>query len=246
LERSREAVLEVKNLSFSYGMVSALRGVSMEVGIGEFVALIGANGAGKSTFMATVLGISRASQGNILFMGKEITYKPTDRIVASGICLCPEGRGILPEMNVKDNLLLGAYHNRSAIDLSLSRVFKLFPILEERKGQSAGTLSGGQQQMLSIGRALMGAPKLLMLDEPSLGLAPLVVKEILEILLGLARDGQTILLSEQNVRKALQYASRAYVFETGRVMLEGASEDLMRNEAVIEAYLGGAASCSEG
>jgi branched-chain amino acid transport system ATP-binding protein len=135
---------------------------------------------------------------------------------------------------------LGAYHNRSAIDDSLSRVFRIFPILQERRGQSAVTLSGGQQQMLSIGRALMGAPKLLMLDEPSLGLAPLVVKEILEILHGLARDGQTILLSEQNVRKALQYALRAYVFETGKIVLEGASEELMRNEAVIEAYLGGA------
>jgi branched-chain amino acid transport system ATP-binding protein len=222
-------------------MVSALRGVNMEVDTGEFVALIGANGAGKSTFMATVLGITRASHGSILFLGEEITYSPTDRIVASGICLCPEGRGILPEMNVIDNLLLGAFHNRSATNRSLCRVFELFPILKERKGQCAGTLSGGQQQMLSIGRALMGAPKLLMLDEPSLGLAPLVVKEILEILSSLVENGQTILLSEQNVRKALQYASRAYVFETGKVVLEGPSKDLMRNEAVIEAYLGGTA-----
>jgi branched-chain amino acid transport system ATP-binding protein len=241
LEQTKKAVLRVKNLSFSYGMVSALRGVNMEVGAGEFVALIGANGAGKSTFMTTVLGITRASYGSILFMGEEVTYKPTNQIVASGISLCPEGRGILPEMNVMDNLLLGAFHNRSVTDRSLSHVFHLFPILEERKGQSVGTLSGGQQQMLSIGRALMGAPKLLMLDEPSLGLAPLVVKEILEILRSLVENGQTILLSEQNVRKALQYASRAYLFETGRVVLEGLSEDLMRNEAVIEAYLGGTA-----
>lgn len=241
MEQTKDEVLSVKDLSFAYGMVSALRQVSMEIRRGEFVALIGANGAGKSTFMATVLGINRASGGSVCFMGEKITHRPTDRIVASGICLCPEGRGILPEMNIMDNLLLGAYHNRSNIDQSLSRVFRIFPILAERKGQSAGTLSGGQQQMLSIGRALMGIPKLLMLDEPSLGLAPLLVREILEILHGLARDGQTILLAEQNVRKALQYASRAYVFETGKIVLAGPSEDLMKNEAVIEAYLGGSA-----
>lgn len=237
--RTSEPILTVRDLSFSYGMVAALGDVNIEVGKGEFVALIGANGAGKSTFMATVLGINQASKASICFMGEEITHRPTDRIVASGICLCPEGRGILPDMNVMDNLLLGAYHNRLATAASLSRVFGIFPILQGRRGQSAGTLSGGQQQMLSIGRALMGAPKLLMLDEPSLGLAPLVVKEILEILHGLALEGQTTLLAEQNVRKALQYASRAYVFETGKVALEGPSEELIKNEAVIEAYLGG-------
>jgi len=239
LAQTDAAVLQVENISVSYGIVSALKNVTVEVHEGELVALIGANGAGKSTFLETILGINRPGEGKISFLGQDITHKPTERIVSGGISLCPEGRGILPEMSVAENLLLGAYHNRKGIDEGFSRVFKLFPILEERKNQTAATLSGGQQQMLSVGRALMASPKLLMLDEPSLGLAPLVVNEVLEIVAQLAGEGYTVLLSEQNAKKALQYASRAYVFETGKVVLEGESAELMANEAVIQAYLGG-------
>jgi branched-chain amino acid transport system ATP-binding protein len=227
------------DVSVSYGIVSALRNVTLTIFEGEFVALIGANGAGKSTFVETVLGIQRPKSGTVSFMGQDITQKPTEQIVASGISLCPEGRGILWEMTVLENLLLGAYHNRRKIDQSMSRVFEIFPILQERLNQTAGTLSGGQQQMLSIARALMARTRLLMLDEPSLGLAPLVVNEVLEIIKKLSEEGYTIVLSEQNAKKALQYASRAYVFETGRIVLEGHSRQLMNNEAVIQAYLGG-------
>lgn len=239
MAQTEAAVLRVEELSVSYGIVSALKNVTLEVQEGELVALIGANGAGKSTFLATILGINRPREGRITFLGEDITHKPTERIVAGGIFLCPEGRGILPQMSVAENLLLGAYHNRRAINEGFARVFKLFPILAERRSQTAATLSGGQQQMLAIGRALMASPKLLMLDEPSLGLAPLVVNEVLEIVAQLAGEGYTVLLSEQNAKKALQYASRAYVFETGKVVLEGTPEELMANEAVIQAYLGG-------
>jgi branched-chain amino acid transport system ATP-binding protein len=239
LEQSNTSILRVEDLSVSYGMVSALVNVTMKALKGEFVTLIGANGAGKSTFLQTIIGISKPRQGKINFMGQDITLMSTDRIVAMGISMCPEGRGLLPKMTVLDNLLLGAYHSRHAINTSLKKVFETFPILEKRTKQSAGTLSGGEQQMLSIGRALMGSPKILMLDEPSLGLAPIVVNEVFQSIGQLAGGGYTILLSEQNAKKALDYASRGYVFETGRIVLEGNSEELKRNPAVVEAYLGG-------
>jgi branched-chain amino acid transport system ATP-binding protein len=223
-------------------MVSALTNVSIEIFHGEFVALIGANGAGKSTLLETIIGINRPRHGKIYLMGEDITDMPTDRIVAKGIALSPESRGILPQMTVTDNLLLGAYHNRQAIRKSMETIFKIFPILETRMKQSAGTLSGGEQQMLSVGRALMASPKLLMFDEPSLGLAPLVVNEIFRVIGNLAEVGYSILLSEQNSKKALDYAHRVYVFETGNIVIEGRSEELKHNQAVVEAYLGGGIS----
>lgn len=233
------AILSVNDLSVSYGMVSALVDVTIETYEGEFVALIGANGAGKSTLLETILGIVKPKKGKIDFNGKDITRMPTDKIVASGLSLCPEGRGILPQMTVQDNLLLGAFHNRKSIEPALSQSFEIFPVLKNRLNQLAGTLSGGEQQMLSIGRALMGAPQFLMLDEPSLGLAPIVVNEVFQSIDQLAKNGYTILLSEQNAKKALDYATRAYVFETGRIVLKGNSDDLKTNPAVTEAYLGG-------
>lgn len=229
----------MESISVSYGMVRAIENVDLEIYSGEIVALIGANGAGKSTLLETILGLHKSAIGRIVFLEEEITRKATEWIVAKGIALCPEGRGILHDMNVLDNLLLGAFNNRGRIAANLDLVFGLFPILKQRSSQMAGTLSGGQQQMLSIGRALMAQPRLLMLDEPSLGLAPMVVNDILEIVSKLARNGQTVLLSEQNAKKALQFSDRAYVFETGRVVLSGASNDLMNNESVINAYLGG-------
>jgi len=241
LAENSSSVLKVFDLSVSYGFISAVRNVNVELFEGEFVALIGANGAGKSTFLGTVLGIHRAVGGRVFFMGEEITHKTTDRIVAMGIALCPEERGILPLMSVLENLQLGAFHHRGFMKDGLNRVFELFPILWKRKQQAAGTLSGGEQQMLSIGRALMASPALLMLDEPSLGLAPLVVNELFKIIGNLAGDNHTILLAEQNARKALQYAKRGYVFETGKIVLEGSAQELMCNDEVIRVYLGGKA-----
>jgi branched-chain amino acid transport system ATP-binding protein len=239
LARNSQAVLQVSNLSVSYDALSALKAASIALFEGELVTLIGSNGAGKSTFLETIMGMQRPNSGRIFFQGEEITHRPTDRIVAMGIALCPEGRGTLPMMSVLENLLLGAFHQRTLIQDSLRMVSELFPILWRRKNQAAGTLSGGEQQMLSIGRALMASPALLMLDEPSLGLAPLIVNEVFKIIGGLAGERHTILLAEQNAKKALQYAKRGYVFETGEIVLEGDSQELMRNDAVITAYLGG-------
>jgi branched-chain amino acid transport system ATP-binding protein len=241
LAKNRSSVLKVLDLSVSYGFISALRNVSVELFAGEFVALIGANGAGKSTFLEAILGMHRAALGRIFFLGEEITHKTTDRIVALGIALCPEGRGILPLMSVLENLQLGAFHHREFMQEGLSRVSELFPILWKRKDQAAGTLSGGEQQMLSIGRALMASPRLLMLDEPSLGLAPLVINELFRIIGDLAGDSHTILLAEQNAKKALQYSKRGYVFETGRIVLEGSAQELANNDAVIRVFVGGRA-----
>ncbi len=239
LAKNRSTVLDVVGLSVAYGMVSALRQVSVRVLKGEFVALIGANGSGKSTFLESVMGLHKTTEGRITFLGDDITNKPTDRIVAAGMTLCPEGRGTLPQMSVLENLLLGAYHNRQAMNAQLEMVFELFPVLARKTDQSAGTLSGGEQQMLSIGRSLMASPKLLMLDEPSLGLAPKVIGEILNTISFLTQKGYAILLAEQNAKKALHYADRAYVFETGTIRHEGRAESLKRNQAVIDAYLGG-------
>ncbi len=236
---AKNSILKVEDISVSYGPVRALRHVSLEVSEGEIVALIGANGAGKSTLLETVIGINRVMSGTIMFMGKDITRTPTDRIVASGICLIPEGRGILPLMTVLENLQLGAYHLKADINEYLERVSQRFPVLGERSKQMAGTLSGGEQQMLSISRGLMSAPKLMMMDEPSLGLSPVLVAELFHTIAELNKEGYTILLSEQNAHKALGYAHRGYVFETGRIVLSGTGQELASDPGVRQAYLGG-------
>jgi len=236
---AKNSVLKVDDISVSYGPVKALRHISLEVNQGEIVALIGANGAGKSTLLETVLGIHHVDSGTIRFMGEDITRTPTDRIVASGICLIPEGRGILSLMTVLENLQLGAYHLEADINQYLGRVSHHFPVLGERSKQMAGTLSGGEQQMLSIGRGLMSAPKLMMMDEPSLGLSPVLVAELFKIIVDLNKEGYTILLSEQNARKALACAHRGYVFEIGSIVLSGTAQELASDPRVHQAYLGG-------
>ncbi len=236
--RSDPPLLSGRDLSVSYGHVNALRDASLEVFPGEIVVLIGANGAGKTTLLETVLGINAPRSGNIRFQGREIGRVAADRNVRAGLCLVPEGRGVFASMNVLDNLLLGAHNNMHAVNSSLRRVFQWFPILEERRKQVARTLSGGERQMLAIGRALMSAPRLIMVDEPSIGLAPIVVNDIFSILAGLNREGYTILLSEQNANKALRCAHRGYVLETGTVALSGPADRLLADPGVREAYLG--------
>jgi branched-chain amino acid transport system ATP-binding protein len=231
-------LLSVENLSVSYGHVNALKGASLEVHAGEIVVLIGANGAGKTTLLETVLGINPPVTGSITFEGHAIGGVNADRNVRAGLCLVPEGRGVFSSMNVIDNLLLGAHHNMRNVTKNLRRVFDWFPILEKRKDQIARTLSGGERQMLAIGRALMAAPKLIMVDEPSIGLAPIVVNDIFAILSRLNREGYAILLSEQNAYKALKCAHRGYVLETGTVTLSGSAEQLLNDPGVKEAYLG--------
>jgi branched-chain amino acid transport system ATP-binding protein len=231
-------LLEVKDLTVSYGHVTALKGVTVEVRRGEIVVLIGANGAGKSTLLETVLGINTPSSGTVSFKGAPIAGVPADRNVRSGICLVPEGRGVFAAMTVLDNLLLGAHHDMGHARERLERVYQWFPILAERKAQVARTLSGGERQMLAIGRALMSSPELVMIDEPSIGLAPIVVNDIFRIVQMLNREGYTILLSEQNAYKALKCAHRGYVLETGTVSLSGTAEELLRDSGVREAYLG--------
>jgi branched-chain amino acid transport system ATP-binding protein len=233
------SVLTVENLHVSYGPIQALRGVNIEVNEGEIVVLIGANGAGKTTLVETILGLTRAAVGCIRFMEEDITHKKTEHIVASGVCLVPEGRGILPLMTVMENLLLGAYHFKGDINESFKLIYSLFPVLRERTAQMAGTLSGGEQQMLSVARGLMSRPRLMMLDEPSLGLAPSIVKELFKKIADLNREGYTILLSEQNARQALQCAHRGYVFGTGEIVLSGDAKELIRSSRVQQAYLGG-------
>ena len=231
-------VLEVRDLQKTFGAVVAAKDINVTVDEHEIIGIIGANGAGKSSLLSAVAGLVGRSEGRITFDGQDITRRRTDEIVRAGISLCPEGRGILPRMSVRENLLLGAYHQRAQAARNLERVHTLFPILHERHGQMAGTLSGGQQQMLSIGRALMSEPRLLMLDEPSLGLAPIVVHEILETVAALAKDGMTILLSEESAKKALEFADRAYVLETGNIVLEDTASALLGDEALTAAYLG--------
>jgi branched-chain amino acid transport system ATP-binding protein len=233
-----EVLLRVDNLSVSYGHISALREVSLEVRRGEIVVLIGANGAGKSTLLETTLGINTPDGGEILFKGRSIAGLSADRNVRGGICLVPEGRGVFASMSVLDNLLLGAHHNMRNVGRNLKRVFEWFSILETRKNQVARTLSGGERQMLAIGRALMSAPELIMVDEPSLGLAPIVVNGIFDILVNLNKEGYTILLSEQNAYKGLKIAHRGYVLETGKVTLSGCAVDLLNDPGVRAAYIG--------
>ncbi|MCX7028291.1 MAG: ABC transporter ATP-binding protein [Spirochaetes bacterium] len=231
-------LLKVENLSVSYGHINALKGVSIEVFPGEIVVLIGANGAGKTTLLSTILGITSSTSGSIIFDDHRIDKEPVDRNVRKGVCLVPEGRGVFAGMTVLDNLLLGAHHNLQNKDKHLERVFNWFPILKERKNQVAKTLSGGERQMLSIGRGLMSAPKLILVDEPSIGLAPIVVNDIFNILVMLNKEGYTILLSEQNAYKALKCAHRGYVLETGSVTLAGTSDRLLNDPGVKAAYLG--------
>jgi branched-chain amino acid transport system ATP-binding protein len=234
-------MLQVTELRSGYGAIEALKGISLEVQEGELVSILGANGAGKTTLLKTIAGLLAPRRGRVLFMGREISGRPPDQILREGIALVPERRRIFGPLRVLDNLLLGAYARRGDGDVSqrLETVYGLFPVLRERRAQLGGTLSGGEQQMLAIGRALMSRPRLLLLDEPSLGLAPLVVREIFRLLADLRRGGTTILLVEQNARMGLQIADRAYVLETGRVKLEGRAAALLEDEGLKAAYLGG-------
>jgi branched-chain amino acid transport system ATP-binding protein len=233
-------VLELTDVHVRYGNIRALQGVSLRVESGELVALIGSNGAGKSTTLRTISGLLRPAQGTITFEGADITTAATDRIVARGISHCPEGRRIFGSLTVLENLRLGAVSrsDSTAVAADLEMVFELFPLLKERLGQAGGTLSGGEQQMLAIGRALMSRPRLLLLDEPSLGLAPLMVERIFATIAELRRQGRTILLVEQNVHQALDVADRAYVLETGRIMLDGPASVLRHDPKVEQSYLG--------
>jgi branched-chain amino acid transport system ATP-binding protein len=232
--------LKIENLKVSYGSIKALKGVSLEVEKGEIVTLIGSNGAGKSTLMNSVSGIIPAESGKIIFDGKDITNKPPQKIVKSGLILCPEGRQVFPKMSIYENLMMGAItiNSKQEIQNNLEKAYELFPILKERSKQMAGTLSGGEQQMLAVGRALMSSPKLLMLDEPSLGLAPLIIQEIFNLIGRINKMGTTILLVEQNARMALKISHKAYVLETGNVVLSGAADDMRNNMDIQKAYLG--------
>ena len=235
-------ILEVNNLHVNYGMIRAIRGIDFYVDEGEIVTLIGANGAGKSTIMNSVMGVVPIADGKVRWNGTDITAWKTERIVKSGIVLCPEGRLIFPELTVLQNLRIGAYtvNNEVKIQRGVERAFQLFPRLEERKDQLGGTLSGGEQQMLAIGRALMTEPKLLMFDEPSMGLAPLVVKDIFALIERIRSEmNMTILLVEQNAKQALKIADRGYVLETGEIVMTDAAENLLNSDEIREAYLGG-------
>ena len=233
-------MLEVKNLHVSYGGIRALRGVSLEVPDGKIVTLIGANGAGKSTLLRSISGLVKAESGSVLYNGDEILGKPINKILERGIAMVPEGRRVFTNLSVLENLKIGAYlrSDKAGIQKDIEWVYELFPRLQERSWQMAGTLSGGEQQMLAVGRALMSRPKLMMMDEPSLGLAPLVVKGIFEIIREINRQGVTVLLIEQNANMALKTADLAYVLETGEITLRGTGAELLTNEAVKRAYLG--------
>ena len=235
------ALLEVKDLEVYYGVICALKGISFEVNEGEIVSLIGANGAGKTTMMQSVVGLIPKKSGSVTFDGKDITKMPCHKIVQLGMTQVPEGRRIFQELTVYENLLMGAYTvgNQQQFKEDLDYVFGLFPRLEERRNQSAGTLSGGEQQMLAMSRALMIRPKLLMLDEPSMGLAPILVDQIFDIIKHLHEQGTTILLVEQNASKALEIADRAYVLETGSITATGTGAELASSDDVRKAYLGG-------
>ena len=235
-----EPMLKVENLNVYYGAIHALKGVSFEVNEGEIVTLIGANGAGKSTTLNTVCGLLRSKTGDVRFEGKSLTRRAPHMIVADGIAHCPEGRHVFAKMTVEDNLEMGGYTRpRTEIAESIAAVYRSFPRLEERRTQLAGTLSGGEQQMLAMGRAMMSKPRLLMLDEPSMGLAPILVEQIFDMIKELHSAGTTILLVEQNAQMALSVADRGYVLETGRISLSGTGAELAASEDVRKAYLGG-------
>ncbi len=235
------AMLSVKQLSVNYGAIEAVKDVSFEVHEGEVVTLIGANGAGKTSILRTISGLVKPKSGSISFLGQDLLKQPARKIVAAGLSQVPEGRHVFAGLTVMENLEMGAYlsRNREQNQKNLRLIFERFPRLEERKHQDAATLSGGEQQMLAMGRALMSQPKLLLLDEPSMGLAPLFIKEIFDIIQAIQRQGTTVLLIEQNANKALAIANRAYVLETGQLVLSGTGQELLTSEAVKKAYLGG-------
>lgn len=234
------ALLEVKDMQVYYGMIQALKGVSFEVNEGEVIALIGANGAGKTTTLHTVSGLLRSKTGSIVFDGKDISKVPAHEIVKLGMAHVPEGRRVFANMTVYQNLKMGAYtrKDKAEIEETLKMIYKRFPRLEERQNQLAGTLSGGEQQMLAMGRALMSKPKIILMDEPSMGLSPIFVNEIFDIIKSVSESGTTVLLVEQNAKKALSIADRAYVLETGKVSMEGNADNLLNDENVQKAYLG--------
>jgi branched-chain amino acid transport system ATP-binding protein len=233
-------MLTLENVYVNYGAIEALTGISLRVDKGEVVTLIGANGAGKTTTLRTITGLLQPREGTINFEGEDISGRPTHRLVARGISMSPEGRGVFANLSVRENLQMGAYLNKSRAEVAadMDRAFQMFPRLKERESQKAGTLSGGEQQMLAIGRALMSRPRLLLLDEPSLGLAPLVVHTIFEAIDEIRGKGTTILLVEQNAHAALGHSDRAYVLETGRIVMEGPSKELAADPRIKEAYLG--------
>ena len=234
------ALLEIKDLEVNYGVIKAIKGVSFDVNEGEIIALIGANGAGKTTILHTITGLIQAKKGSIVFDGKELTKTPPHKIVSMGMAHVPEGRRIFQQLSVLENLKLGAYtrKDKSEIASTLKMVYERCPRLEERKNQVAGTLSGGEQQMLAMGRALMSKPRIILMDEPSMGLSPLLVSEIFDIIKVINESGTTVLLVEQNAKKALSIADRAYVLETGNITLSGDAKDLINDESVKKAYLG--------
>lgn len=234
------ALLTIENLEVYYGVINAIKGISFEVNEGEIIALIGANGAGKTTILHTITGLVPAKSGSIKFEGKDLTKTPAHKIVGMGMAHVPEGRRIFQELSVYDNLKLGAYtrKDKKEIDDTLEMVYERFPRLKERRTQIAGTLSGGEQQMLAMGRALMSHPKIILMDEPSMGLSPLYVSQIFDIITSVNKDGTTVLLVEQNAKKALSIANRAYVLETGKIVLSGDAQQLMNDDSVKKAYLG--------
>ncbi|HHW46821.1 MAG TPA: ABC transporter ATP-binding protein [Clostridiales bacterium] len=234
------AMLKLENVEVCYGVIKAVKGVSLEVNQGEVVALIGANGAGKTTILHTITGLIPAKSGKIEFNGHNLLKTPAHKIVSMGMAHVPEGRRVFQGLTVLENLKLGAYtiKNKAQISESLERVYQRFPRLKERRNQIAGTLSGGEQQMLAMGRALMSSPKIILMDEPSMGLSPLLVNEIFDIIKEISSSGTTVLLVEQNAKKALSIANRAYVLGTGRITLEGNAQELLNNEAIKKAYLG--------
>lgn len=234
------AMLEIKDLEVYYGMIQAIKGISFEVNQGEVIALIGANGAGKTTSLHTITGLLSPKKGQILFQGQDITKLPAHRIVSMGMAHVPEGRRVFADLSVYENLKLGAYtrKDKSNIEKDLEMIYERFPRLAERKKQSAGTLSGGEQQMLAMGRALMSKPSIILMDEPSMGLSPILVNEIFDIIESISKSGTTVLLVEQNAKKALSIADRAYVLETGRIVLEGNADALLENVSIKAAYLG--------
>lgn len=233
-------MLEIKDLEVYYGMIKAIKGVSFQVNEGEVIALIGANGAGKTTILHTITGLLEAKKGSVFFDGKDITKVPAHKIVSMGMAHVPEGRRVFANLSVLQNLKMGAYtrKDKNEIEETLRTVYKRFPRLEERQNQLAGTLSGGEQQMLAMGRALMSHPRIILMDEPSMGLSPIFVNEIFDIIKEVSAGGTTVLLVEQNAKKALSISDRAYVLETGNVVLEGKAEELLNNDSIKKAYLG--------
>lgn len=234
------AMLEIRDLEVYYGMIQAIKGVSFDVNEGEVIALIGANGAGKTTILHTITGLLAAKSGKVNFNGTDITKVPGHKIVSMGMAHVPEGRRVFAQLSVYQNLMMGAYTRKDKQEISetLENVYHRFPRLEERKNQMAGTLSGGEQQMLAMGRALMSHPKIILMDEPSMGLSPIFVNEIFDIIKEVSKGGTTVLLVEQNAKKALSIADRGYVLETGKIVLEGKADDLLHNDSIKKAYLG--------